>query len=157
MKDDYLWDGSGEPDPDVEQLKKRRGQYRYQARPLDELFEQPLGARRSFFWVKYAAAAALIVMALAGAWLLRSNHLQDGQWQAVARVPDWLPAPGDGLVDSPKETAPTPPSVTAPATTSTTGAVSTHERKRGPRPERNDSPPAPVKITAPATSELAIA
>ena len=64
MKDDYLWDGSGDPDPDIEELEKALGSLRFQARPLDARFEQQLSARRPFFWLKYAAAA-MIVMALA--------------------------------------------------------------------------------------------
>src|SRR5436309_2470786 len=99
MKDDYLWDGSGEPDPDVEQLEKLLGSYRYQARPLDARFEQQLSARRSFFWVKYAAAAAIIVMALAGAWWLVPGNLPESELQAIGVTPELLPLPGDGIVD----------------------------------------------------------
>ncbi len=29
MKDDYLWDGSGEPDPEVQKLETALGRYRH--------------------------------------------------------------------------------------------------------------------------------
>ena len=30
MKDDYLWDGSGEPDPEVKRLETVLGRYRHE-------------------------------------------------------------------------------------------------------------------------------
>ena len=35
MKDDYLWDGSGEPDPEIRELEDILGELRYQPRPLE--------------------------------------------------------------------------------------------------------------------------
>jgi len=38
MKEDYLWDGSGEPDPEVQRLEKVLGRYRHNR--VAPLFEQ---------------------------------------------------------------------------------------------------------------------
>ena len=35
MNDDYLWDKSGEPDPEVQKLEEILGTLRYQPRPLN--------------------------------------------------------------------------------------------------------------------------
>ncbi len=61
MKDDYLWDGTGEPDPEVERLEQMLSVYKYQPRPL-ELPARP----GTWFSPRLAAAAALILMAVAG-------------------------------------------------------------------------------------------
>jgi hypothetical protein len=157
MKDDYLWDGSGEPDADVEQLEKLLGSYRYQARPLDARFEQQLIARRNFFWVKYAAAAAIIVMALVGAWLLAPGNLPASELQAIAEVPDLLPVPGDGLVDELLPDVPQVTPQTAAPPTNNRNAAPVHVKKRAPQPEHKVVNPTPANTAAPTASELAVA
>jgi hypothetical protein len=71
MNEDYLWDKSGEPDPDIEQLEQTLGRLRYK-RPLEPL-PLPAPSRWSFrqsFSPRLAAAAALLVLLLAGGiWL----------------------------------------------------------------------------------------
>lgn len=74
MKDDYLWDGSGEPDPEIEHFEKVLGRYRYQAKPVGAAFDQQLLPRRARFWPKLAVAAAIILMALAGFWIVRQQQ-----------------------------------------------------------------------------------
>ena len=49
MNDDYLWDKTGEPDPQIQQLEEILGTLRYQPRPLplpvrDELSKLALWA-----------------------------------------------------------------------------------------------------------------
>lgn len=75
MNEDYVWDKSGEPDPDIEQLERALGRLRYK-RP-----EQPLplpiirrSSVRSRFWSSLAVAAAICILLLAG-----------GLWLAVRR------------------------------------------------------------------------
>jgi hypothetical protein len=157
MKDDYLWDGSGEPDPEVEQLEKLLGSYRYQAQPPDARFEQQLGQRRSFFWVKYAAAAAIILMALAGAWLLAPGDLPPGELQAIAEVPELVPLPGEGLVDFPDLGEPPPVAGVAAPPAGKRNAAPVHTRKRAPQPERDVIDHTPPSAASPAASELAVA
>jgi hypothetical protein len=157
MKDDYLWDGSGEPDPDVEQLEKLLGSYRYQARPLDARFEQQLIARRPFFWVRYAAAAAIILMALAGAWLLMPGHLPASEMQAIAEVPELVPLPGEGIVDLPElDKLPEMNDAVAPPT-GKRNTVPTRIKKRAPQPEHDVVHPTPANTSAPMAGELAVA
>lgn len=68
MKDDYLWDRSGEPDPEVERLERVLGKYRYQAKPLSPALNARLSERRSG-WITLAAVAAAILIVLAGLWI----------------------------------------------------------------------------------------
>ncbi|HEX5734842.1 MAG TPA: hypothetical protein VF131_18570 [Blastocatellia bacterium] len=61
MNDDYLWDGTGEPDPEVERLEQMLSTYKYQPKKLD------LPARPTvWFSSRLAAAAALLLMAITG-------------------------------------------------------------------------------------------
>jgi hypothetical protein len=71
MKDDYLWDQMGEPDPDVQRLEQSLGRFRYQPRPLGAAFEMQLPPRRTSWWPRLAAAAAILLMAAAGLWVFR--------------------------------------------------------------------------------------
>lgn len=70
--DDYLWDGSGEADPDVERLENLLGRYRSE-RPAPAMPETPVvpfRPRRAAF-APYAVAAALVLgLALALAWMV---------------------------------------------------------------------------------------
>lgn len=69
MKDDYLWDRTGEPDPDVQQLEDILGELRYQPRPLEIPAGLRAGRDHSFF-PRYAIAAAVAMMVLSlGVWL----------------------------------------------------------------------------------------
>ncbi len=69
MKDDYLWDGSGEPDPEIQQLEEILGGLRYQPRPLEIPAELQTGSKR-FYVPRYAIAAALAFLVLGlGVWL----------------------------------------------------------------------------------------
>lgn len=70
MNDDYLWDRSGEPDPEVERLEQVLGKYRYQPRQLSRALYSRLSYRRTG-WIRLAAAAAAILMVLAGLWIFK--------------------------------------------------------------------------------------
>jgi len=80
MSDDYLWDRSGAPDSEVERLEELLSQYRH--RGPDTL---ALPARVSFFgsWLRpLAAFAAVVLLAAAGFWLLRSPS--SSSWEVVS-------------------------------------------------------------------------
>jgi hypothetical protein len=64
---DYLWDGRGEPDPEVERLERALLPLRHQPRPLSLAEVEPRLAPRPFggFLVTLAAAAGVVV-AVAG-------------------------------------------------------------------------------------------
>ena len=68
MNDNYLWDRSGEIDPDIQQLEETLGTLRYQAQPLQIPTSLQIGRRRSFYpLMAIAAAIALVALAL-GFW-----------------------------------------------------------------------------------------
>src|SRR5947209_6978758 len=78
---DYLWDKTGEADREVERLEELLGTLRHQPRPLQlpegssaQAARSKFRAQRSFKWQRLAIAAALLLMLLAGAWLIRSRH-----------------------------------------------------------------------------------
>jgi Flp pilus assembly protein CpaB len=70
MKDDYLWDKSGQPDPEIQKLEEILGTLRYQPRPL----ELPVPRRRSYFPLLAIAASVLLALFAAGVWLRVRNQ-----------------------------------------------------------------------------------
>jgi len=66
MNDDYLWDKSGEPDPEVERLERRLAPLAY--RP-GQRFQPP---RRR--WPMVIGIAAAVVISTGGAWLWIAIH-----------------------------------------------------------------------------------
>src|SRR5216684_5173732 len=68
MDNNYLWDRSGEIDPDIQQLEEALGTLRYQPQPLRIPAHLQVGRRRSFYpLMAIAATIALIAIAL-GLW-----------------------------------------------------------------------------------------
>ncbi|HEV3254528.1 MAG TPA: hypothetical protein VG033_08980 [Candidatus Acidoferrales bacterium] len=127
MNDEYLWDRSGAPDPEVQRLENLLGRLRHD-RPAPE-FAMPARAPRRLFWrvwIPAFAAAAALLLAL-GVWrflrpagpvsgwevaslegapradnrpLRKNSHLRPGQWletDSVSRVS--LAVDGLGRVD----------------------------------------------------------
>ena len=70
MKDDYLWDKSGQPDPEIQKLEEILGTLRYQPKPL----ELPVSRRRSYFPLLAIAASLLLALFAAGIWLRVRNQ-----------------------------------------------------------------------------------
>ncbi|HVQ37022.1 MAG TPA: hypothetical protein VMS31_05795 [Pyrinomonadaceae bacterium] len=68
MKEDYLWDKTGEPDPEIQALEEVLGTLRYQPKPL----EIPAGLaphRKNTFLPRFLAIAATVAIMLLGAGL----------------------------------------------------------------------------------------
>jgi len=86
MKDDYLWDKSGQPDPEIQKLEEILGTLRYQPKPL----ELPVSRRRSY-WPLLAIAASLLFALVAGGIWLRVRSQRAPQPQQAVVVP--TPAP----------------------------------------------------------------
>jgi hypothetical protein len=95
MKDDYLWDGSGEPDPEVQKLEKTLGRYRHNrpAPAFDEVAEirpvkQPTRFLNLRFSFQFAAVAATLVIVAALFYLLRrpGTGVDSGPGWEVARL-----------------------------------------------------------------------
>ncbi|HEY8186531.1 MAG TPA: hypothetical protein VIF64_10695 [Pyrinomonadaceae bacterium] len=106
---DYLWDKSGKPDPEIQQLEEILGTLRYQPRPLEIPADTKVDLRPRFF-TRFAprlapglAIAATIVVVLLGFGLwLGLQRLQRGH-QAVATTektaaPDTTPVPASQTV-----------------------------------------------------------
>ncbi|HYR76411.1 MAG TPA: hypothetical protein VEM96_11270 [Pyrinomonadaceae bacterium] len=68
MKEDYLWDRSGEPDPELQKLEEILGTLRYQPRALPIPADIQIGRRRSFFPAFGIAAAIALFAVLLGLW-----------------------------------------------------------------------------------------
>jgi len=69
MNDKYLWDRSGEPDPEIQQLEELLGTLRYEPQPLEIPAHFQIARRRSFY-PPLAIAASLLFFAVAiGLWI----------------------------------------------------------------------------------------
>ncbi len=76
MNDDYLWDKSGEPDPQIQQLEEILGTLRYQSKPLN------LPRRRNYFPLLAIAATVVMALLTGGLWL--NLRTQDASISPVA-------------------------------------------------------------------------
>jgi hypothetical protein len=91
MKEDYLWDKSGEPDAEIAELEQTLGRLRYK-RPVEP---QPLPTTsrtrlRPLFSPAFAIAATLVILLLAGGlWLglRRANNTGGRDAAAVDKTP----------------------------------------------------------------------
>jgi hypothetical protein len=69
MKEDYLWDKSGEPDPEIQQLEEILGTLRYQPKPLDLSAEVQPRSRNRYLPLIAIAATVLIALIAGALWL----------------------------------------------------------------------------------------
>jgi hypothetical protein len=100
MKDEYLWDKSGEPDPELQRLEEVLGSLKYQPRPLEIPRDLIVVRRRRY--LPYLAIAASLILALlvAGLWLRRTqDHKVTPQTRAAAPQPKAVPT---AVVDNKK-------------------------------------------------------
>ena len=93
MKDDYLWDGSGEPDPKVQKLENLLGRYRHDqpAPAFDKIaFERPAPRWRiaSFRWSFQLAAVAAVLLIGVTTFLIIRPRLASNSGSAweIARI-----------------------------------------------------------------------
>ena len=70
MNEEYLWDKSGEPDPEIQELEQILGTLRYQPKPLD-LSDEVQPRSRNRYLPLIAIAATLLIALIAGALWLR--------------------------------------------------------------------------------------
>ena len=92
MKDDYLWDKTGEPDSQIQQLEEILGTLRYQPKPFELPEDLPVSRRKNYFpWL--AIAAALLIAILAGGiWLSTRSRNEAPERQAEVTPPAPAPA-----------------------------------------------------------------
>ena len=93
MKDDYLWDGSGEPDPEVQKLENLLGRYRHDqpAPAFDQLSEERPAPRWGFasfrFSFQIAAVAAVLLVGVAAFLIIRARLASNaGSAWEIARI-----------------------------------------------------------------------
>jgi len=87
---DYLWDKTGEPDPEIQQLEEILGTLRYQPRPLEIPAGLQVGRRRSLFrgYAAPLAIAATVAMLLLGLGLWLGLQRLERSPQQVVKSPD---------------------------------------------------------------------
>lgn len=89
MKDDYLWDGSGEPDPEVQHLENVLGRMRHRGKApeFSAPTVRPRVIRMRLFWRTAAIAAAVILAGVLWISLRRARSVTSPQsgWE-VARL-----------------------------------------------------------------------
>jgi hypothetical protein len=93
---DYLWDRTGEPDPEIQQLEEVLGTLRYQPRPLEIPAGSKVRRNGDFFRhfgsrLAIAATIAIVLLGL-GLWF-GLQRLQRSQPQTVAKYQN-TPGPG---------------------------------------------------------------
>lgn len=96
MKDDYLWDRTGEPDPEIQQLEDILGTLRYQPRPLEIPADLEVGGKRNLFRsfrLPLAVAAALAVLLFSAALWFGLQRLKNQSPESVAGSPGVVPMP----------------------------------------------------------------
>lgn len=87
MNDDYLWDKSGEPDPQIQELEEILAPLRYQPKPL-ELPDDSLAVRRRNYFPLLAIAATLIIALLVtAAWLRLRTEKSEPPQEARSVLP----------------------------------------------------------------------
>lgn len=109
MNDKYLWDKSGEPDEEVQHLESLLSEFRYQPRPLVLPEEKPKRMIFQYAALRYAAIAAIALLALGvGIWL--SNRTGKNMPEVATISP--TPTPTKAMAQPPAPTpnvAPQPP------------------------------------------------
>jgi hypothetical protein len=100
MKDDYLWDKTGEPDPQIQQLEEILGTLRYQPKQLEIPEDLPLPRRRNYVpWLAIAAGLLLALLA-GGIWLSTRSSREIPQRQAEVTPPPVIEEKSPAPVES---------------------------------------------------------
>lgn len=81
MNDDYLWDKSGEPEPQIQQLEEILGTLRYQPKPLK------LTSRRNYLPLLAIAATVVVALLATGVWLQTRTREASIPPVAIAQPP----------------------------------------------------------------------
>jgi FecR protein len=99
MNDDYLWDGSGEPDPEIQKLESTLGKFRHHGQPPE--FPEIAPVRPPRFWQRFlpdhwsfgfaVATATILLIAAVGIlrWSQKPNSTFGSGWdiESVAGTP----------------------------------------------------------------------
>jgi hypothetical protein len=100
MNDDYLWDKTGQPDPEIQQLEDILGTLRYQPKPLALPNNLVVPQRKNYFPLLAIAASLLLAILAAGIWLrVRSRNEAPPQ---QARMESPTPKPEEKPIEAPQ-------------------------------------------------------
>jgi cell division protein FtsN len=91
MKEDYLWDKSGEPDPEIQQLEEILGTLRYQPKPLRLAEHSPAHRGRNYLALLAIAATVVVAFLAGGLWL--QTRSTEASIPSVAYVTPATPVP----------------------------------------------------------------
>lgn len=91
MNDDYLWDKTGQPDPEIQQLEEILGTLRYQPKPLVIPDEVRIPRRRNYFPLLAIAASILLAIVAGGIWLRVRSRNEAPKQQAKVETPTPIP------------------------------------------------------------------
>jgi len=87
MNDDYLWDKTGQPDPQIKQLEEILGTLRYQPKPLAIPDDLRVPQRRNYFPLLVIAASLLLAILAGGIWLRVRSPIETPNQQAKIAEP----------------------------------------------------------------------
>ena len=87
MNDDYLWDKSGQPDPEIQELENILAPLRYQPTPLEMPDELVVRRQRNYFPLLAIAATLLIALLAGGLWLRSRTEKSVEPQQEAKSVP----------------------------------------------------------------------
>ena len=93
MNDDYLWDKTGQPDPQIQQLEEILGALRYEPKPLVIKDEVRVPRRRNYFPLLAIAASILLAILAGGIWLRVRSRNEVPKQQANIETPTPAPKP----------------------------------------------------------------
>ena len=96
MNDDYLWEKTGQPDPEIQKLEDILGTLRYQPKPL------VIPRRRNYFALLAIAASVLLAIAAGSIWLrVRSRDEAPKQQATLEQLATPKPPVNKSAVNQP--------------------------------------------------------
>ena len=125
MNDDYLWDRTGEPDPEIQELEQVLGTMRYQPRPLKLPAQVRIGRPRTFFPRIAIAAAAAMMLVGGAAWFLLQRQNAPDALKSASNLPTV-----EELKTAPEKLA-TPANHKPGAASTASNGAPVHKPKRG--------------------------
>jgi hypothetical protein len=87
MNDDYLWDKTGQPDPEIQQLEEILGTLRYQPKPLVIPDDVRVPRRRNYFPLLAIAASILLALVAGSIWLRTRSRTEIPRQEAQLELP----------------------------------------------------------------------
>jgi hypothetical protein len=92
MNEDYLWDKSGQPDPQIQELEEIMGTLRYQPKPLVIPRNLVASRPRNYFPLLAIAATVLLALLAAGVWIqVRTSSESKPQQARIPATVEELP------------------------------------------------------------------